>query len=75
MSDKVQVLITVKRNTTYSSIVEMPRSEYDRISKKLDSDDYSTQSDGEVEANNLIDVDDCQYDELDQLMEFEIQKS
>lgn len=67
----MKVLISVVRRTTYTSIVEMSKEEYNRLNKSLDSDDFKKRNEAEETANSLIDVKDWQDDDLSDLLTFE----
>lgn len=62
----MKVLITVTRRTTYSSIVEMPKTEFKRLDKALEAGDR----DAEEKVNSLIDPNDWQDDSLHHVEDF-----
>lgn len=70
----VKVLIRVSRCTKYASIVEMEKSRYKDLLKRLDHKDRDVRQLAEEEANELINVDDWQDDRLDDLETFEEEK-
>lgn len=61
----MKVVITAKRITTYSTIVEMPAKEFKRLANALE-DDYATSREAEKELNEKINVADWVDDELDE---------
>ena len=63
----MKVLISVTRETEYSTIVEMDEKTYIDFSKRLNSKDYKK---AEKELNKLIDVRDWQGDSFKSLDEF-----
>lgn len=67
----MKVSITVKRLTTYSSIVEMDEQRFKKLTRALDSDDRTARKNAEKECNHLIDTRDWQEDELESVEEVE----
>jgi hypothetical protein len=65
----VKAIITVIRETTYSSIVEMDEEKFDRLNDQLDGELEEMRS-AEKELNSLIDVSDWQDDDLKRVDEF-----
>jgi hypothetical protein len=70
----MKALIRVKRLTEYASIVEMTRADYLSIKHDLHSANPSAMRAAEKRANNLIDTNDWQDDELQSIEEFEEHK-
>lgn len=64
----MKVIITVKRITEYSSIVEMDERTFQRLNN---AETCEQAMEFEHELNRLIDIKDCQDNEFYQLVEFE----
>lgn len=71
MSEKIQATIAVTRRVWLTSIVEMPKADYDRLQAALRSGSLSQVKAAEKELNQKVDPRDWQDDELDDLLEFE----
>lgn len=67
----MKAIVTVKRITTYSSIVEIEPEKFAKLQSELDSGDWKTRRAAEKDVNRLIDVHDWQDDELDSIEQFE----
>lgn len=67
----MKVIISVTRETQYSSIVEMTNEQFDQFQSDLDGSDHKKRSVAEKKLNRLIDVKDWQDDSLTSLDEFE----
>jgi len=66
----MKVLITVTRRTQYSSIVEMPEAEFQKLDAALESSDKVERHRAEEKVNRQIDVEDWQDDELHSVDDF-----
>lgn len=66
----MKAIITVKRITEYSSIVEMDEDTFNRLNQELEEGGNETIRRTERELNKLVDVEDWQDDEFESLEEF-----
>jgi hypothetical protein len=67
----MKVIITVIREVTYSSIVQMTNAKFKHLDAMLDSGDRIERNRAEIELNKLIDIRDWQNDEFKSIEEFE----
>lgn len=65
----MKALITIKRITEYSSIVEMDEAMFDKLELELDGN-WADIKNAHNELNRLIDTKDWQDDEFHELVEF-----
>lgn len=65
----MKAIITVKRVTEYSSIVEMDEATFERLTYELDLG-LSERRKAEQDLNRRIDTKDWQDDEFDSLVDF-----
>ena len=66
----MEVTITIKRITEYTTTVNMEQSVFDRLTKAVYGGGRGSRE-AEKELNNLIDTNDWQDDEFHELVSFE----
>jgi len=67
----MKALITVTRETVYSSIVEMTPEEFAKLDAALYDGTREQRKKAEEKLNGMIDVNDWQHDDLRSVDEFE----
>ncbi len=66
----IKVKESVTRSTEYVTITDLSVEAFKRLDAALSSDDYKIRRRAEEEANNLVNVDDWQDDNLESINEF-----
>lgn len=74
MTDKVKVRIQCSGTWSYYGVVEMPRTEFDRLDKDLDDGGLNAKRALEEITSGLVDQRDIDFNDDDELDEFEIVK-